>query len=88
MDKINKYLNPPELSVEQVMETPQKATVTVKGILRNVSNIIPQYFLNFFFSIKLQLIVIAVNIIHYITCTSDELKAQVSFPYLYDLCLK
>nr|XP_034315744.1 uncharacterized protein LOC117685461 [Crassostrea gigas] len=40
MDKINKYLNPPELSVEQVMETPQKATVTVKGILRNYTEIL------------------------------------------------
>ncbi|XP_061190845.1 uncharacterized protein LOC133199769 [Saccostrea echinata] len=40
MDKIKKYLNPPELSVEQVLESPQKSTVSVKGILRNYTDIL------------------------------------------------
>ena len=41
-EKIQAYLNPPLETVDEVLLSPVKRTVSVKGILRRVSNIFMQ----------------------------------------------
>lgn len=38
--KVHNYLNPPEKTVEETLQTPVKTHISVKGILRKVSTFI------------------------------------------------